>query len=156
MFEKGRVESGYYVRLALQENGDLIATINRGKRREARREIAEAKINSRYTDDRMFQEFIQDFIDNGDLQFITDEDKEHYGMLTGCELILAEDADVLDCGHAIIHGRIWWHDRYALDDAIESLLSKDGLRLAKGADADENAPAPDKPITCPWCGRVTE
>ena len=153
MFKNSSIERGGRTTLFLQQSGDLFVYLNWGQKKIVRQEVKEAKARGIYRDDIIFQNLIQDFIDNSALSFISDEDKEHYGMLTGCELIVSEDVDVLDCGHAIIHGRIWWHERYALDDAIESMLSKEGLRLNVAAGADPGTFGGR--VTCPWCGRVT-
>ena len=111
-----RTHEGRYATLVEGENGLTIKLNDAGKE-----ELAEnAQNHPDWTDVSHVVELLEDFTGNG-WQWLNAED---IGALTGCELILTDDGTIEDNGKVTVHGSIWWHERYAVENASEELQER--------------------------------
>jgi hypothetical protein len=108
-----KTHEGRYADLVEGKNGLTIKLNNEG-----REELEHNKKHQNgWNDIHHVAELLEDFTCNG-WQWLRAED---IGALTGCELILTNDATIEDNGAVTVHGSIWWHERYAIESASEQL-----------------------------------
>lgn len=78
----------------------------------------------------VFFELFEDFVDRG----WTILRPEQIGALTSCEIIVCPDVEITDDGQYVVHGPIWWHERYAVESFTEELYRHGRYVLPRGTD----------------------
>lgn len=112
--------NGRYLTLFPQKNGLRIKLTPEG---------LEKLLEMESRDDRVFFDLFEDFAGNG-WSVLT---AEQVGGLTGCEIIISPDA-VFDenCNDERVllsADPVYWHERYAIENPCDKLLTDDGLFL---------------------------
>lgn len=73
-----------------------------------------------------FNELVEPMIANSDFETLTADD---IGALTSCPIILSDEVQRNDRGDITQVGRVFWHERYAVELACDKLQTRGGLYL---------------------------
>jgi hypothetical protein len=68
-------------------------------------------------------EMLEDMLANG-WETLNDDDKVAIGALTGCDVILTDEAERDDHGKLLKVGRVYWNPNYAVDNEVELLRDR--------------------------------
>ena len=103
--------TGYYVLISTDDTGDLVLSASPAA-------IADkADFLSKPSNDAIF-DLLEDWLDSG-WEIVPPED---IGALTSAP-ILTDEIERDDHGQVTSIGRVWWFERYAIEDPVETLLT---------------------------------
>lgn len=122
---KGTKLHGRYLELEPRANGLIVRLTDEG--REAVADFDQDS-DERAIDYRLFADLFEDFRCNSDWEMLG---PEQIGALTDCQIILSPEVVYDDDGDVVECETVYWHERYAIEDAIAALQAGE-LFLAKG------------------------